>query len=107
MPICFDNVPPPSAAKANRMSFLLRSLAICSALCVFPLTANAEDKTTSAAADEGFVSLFDGKSLDGWQGSTKGYVVEDGVIVCKPDGGGNLYTEKEYSDFVFRFDFKL
>jgi len=62
---------------------------------------------STAVAEEGFVPLFDGKTLNGWQGSTNGYVVEDGVIVCKRDGGGNLYTEKEYSNFVFRFEFKL
>jgi len=54
---------------------------------------------------EGFVPLFNGKDLTGWTGDTKGYVVEDGVIVCKP--GGNLYTEKEFGDFIFRFEFKL
>ena len=27
------------------------------------------------------------------------------MIVCKP--GGNLYTAREYGDFVFRFEFKL
>jgi hypothetical protein len=58
-------------------------------------------------SEAGFVSLFDGKSLDGWQGSTKGYVAQDGVILCKKEGGGNLYTNQEYSDFVFRFEFKL
>ncbi len=54
---------------------------------------------------EGFVSLFNNYDLTGWIGDTKGYVVEDGTIVCKP--GGNLYTENEYSDFVFSFEFKL
>jgi len=31
------------------------------------------------------------------------------MIVIDPgnDSGGNLYTEKEYSDFVFRFEFQL
>jgi hypothetical protein len=56
-------------------------------------------------SDEGFVSLFDGKTLDGWQGNTKGYKVEDGVMICEP--GGNIFTAKEYGDFVFRFEFKL
>ncbi|MCS7305680.1 MAG: DUF1080 domain-containing protein [Thermoguttaceae bacterium] len=60
---------------------------------------------TPEEIQEGFVSLFDGKTLKGWQGDTKGYVVENGLLVCKP--GGNLYTEKEYADFIFRFEFRL
>jgi hypothetical protein len=55
----------------------------------------------------GFVSLFNGRDLAGWTGDTKGYGVEDGVIAVKPESGGNLYTEKDYSDFIFRFEFKL
>ena len=56
---------------------------------------------------EGFVSLFDGKTLDGWTGSVNGYTAENGVMAIKPKGGGNLFTEKEFSDFIFRFEFKL
>jgi HEAT repeat protein len=58
---------------------------------------------------EGFVSLFNGRNLDNWVGNKESYIVEDGMIVIKPDkgSGGNLYTENEYSDFVFRFEFLL
>ncbi|NUQ65629.1 MAG: DUF1080 domain-containing protein [Pirellulales bacterium] len=56
---------------------------------------------------EGFVSLFDGKTLEGWQGSTGGYVPESGVLVCQPKGGGKLFTTKEYGNFILRFEFKL
>ncbi len=56
-------------------------------------------------ARDGFVSLFDGKTLDGWRGDVKGYAVENGTMVCKP--GGNLFTEKQYANFVLRFEFKL
>lgn len=58
---------------------------------------------------EGFVSLFDGRNLDNWTGNKVSYVAEDGKIIIKPEqgSGGNLYTEKEYSDFVFRFEFQL
>ena len=57
---------------------------------------------------EGFVPLFDGKGLAGWTGDTKGYQAESGRIVVHPElGGGNLYTEKEYADFVLRFEFRL
>lgn len=58
---------------------------------------------------EGFVALFNGRNLDGWIGDKVSYVVENGVIVIKPEkgSGGNLFTEKEYSDFIFRFEFQL
>ena len=65
---------------------------------------------TAMAAEEGFVSLFDGKTLAGWQlvgGRGPGYIVENGTIVCPKDGGGNLYTKKQYSNFIFRFGFKM
>lgn len=60
---------------------------------------------TPEEKEQGFVCLFDGTSLDQWQGDIQGYVIENGVLVCKP--GGNLYTKKEYGDFIFRFEFKL
>lgn len=63
----------------------------------------AEDKPS----EEGFYPLFDGKTLNGWQGGKDGYEVKDGVLICKPKGSGNLYTDKEYANFVFRFEFKL
>jgi hypothetical protein len=63
------------------------------------------------AQDEaGFVSLFDGKSLDGWTLVDKrgdGYGVKGGVIYCARGGGGNLFTQREFADFVLRVDFKL
>lgn len=64
---------------------------------------------TPEEKSEGFVSIFNGTSLDNWIGDKQSYVAEDGMIVIKPvdDSGGNLYTEKEYSDFVFRFEFQL
>jgi hypothetical protein len=64
----------------------------------------------AARAEEGFKSLFNGRNLDGWilvGGHGPGYLVEDGKIVCPENGGGNLFTKDEYSDFVFRFEFKL
>jgi hypothetical protein len=60
--------------------------------------------------EKGFTPLFDGKTLNGWRlvhGKGPGYVVESGKIVCPADGGGNLFTEKEYANFVLRFEFRL
>jgi hypothetical protein len=65
-----------------------------------------------AADPEGFVSIFDGKTFDGWEGNQKMFRIEDGAIV-----GGTLServphneflaTEKEYEDFELRLKFKL
>jgi HEAT repeat protein len=57
----------------------------------------------------GFVLLFNGKDLDGWIGNKVNHVVEDGTIAIRPElgGRGNLYTEKEYSNFNLRLEFKL
>ncbi|MFN5331542.1 MAG: DUF1080 domain-containing protein [Bacteroidota bacterium] len=65
--------------------------------------------TRGYAQEEGFVSLFDGKSLDNWIGNKSSYLVKDGILVIEPQGGGggNLYTEKEYENFVLRFEFQL
>jgi HEAT repeat protein len=57
---------------------------------------------------DGFVSLYNRIDLSGWVGDTKGYEADEEVIVVHPNrGSGNLYTEKEYSDFILRFEFKL
>jgi hypothetical protein len=68
-----------------------------------------EFNLTSEERSEGYISLFNGRNLDNWIGNKKSYAAEDGMIVIKPvdDSGGNLYTEKEYEDFVFRFEFQL
>ncbi len=62
------------------------------------------------ADDTEFTMLFNGTDLTGWQGDTTSYVAEDGMIVIHPEiegGGGNLYTDEQYADFVFRFEFRL
>jgi hypothetical protein len=61
-------------------------------------------------AERGFKPLFNDKDLTGWKlvgGRGKGYLVQNGVLVCPEDGGGNLFTEKEYSDFTLRLDWRL
>jgi hypothetical protein len=74
----------------------------------------SHDSLASAAAkapgETGFVPLFDGKTLDGWtlvDGHGEGYGVKAGMIFCAKGGGGKLMTEREYSDFVLRFEFRM
>lgn len=49
-------------------------------------------------------SLFNGKDLSGWSGN--GYAVDDGAIVCTPEGK-NLMTDATFANYILEFDFKL
>ncbi|MEM9479587.1 MAG: DUF1080 domain-containing protein [Verrucomicrobiota bacterium] len=56
-------------------------------------------------------SLFDGKTLAGWDNGKggepgAGWVVEDGAIHRK-DKGGQIYTTEEFGDFEFEFEWKV
>ena len=64
---------------------------------------------TEAEISEGFEALFNGKNLDGWQGNKTDYYADNGEMVVNPKRGGhgNIFTENEYSDFIFRFEFQL
>jgi hypothetical protein len=57
------------------------------------------------------VSIFDGKTLDGWEGSEKVWRVADGVIVGGSLEGNKqnefLATKKSYKDFVLKLEYKL
>lgn len=61
------------------------------------------------ASENGFTDLFNGENLAGWIGNKESYRAESGMIVIDPQGGGggNLYTDREYGDFVLRFEFQL
>src|SRR4051812_47728434 len=83
---------------------VVRTLTLCIALLI------AAAGFAAAQVEPGFTSLFNGKNLDGWKlvgGVGPGYIVEGDRIVCPADGGGNLFTQKEYSNFVLRLEFKL
>ncbi len=67
------------------------------------------NKLTDDEQKQGFTQLFNGTDLTGWVGGPQGYAIRDGVLVIDPSlgGGGNLLTDKDYGDFVFRFEFRL
>ena len=69
-----------------------------------------ESKYTLPAEEQkdGFTALFNGVNFENWTGDTVSYKVIDGEIAFTLDNGpshGNLFTEKEYRDFDFRFEF--
>jgi len=68
-------------------------------------------RVSDAEKAEGFTPMFNGIDMSGWVGNLKSYFPQDGAIVCDPSrgsgSGGNLYTDKEYTNFVMRFEFQL
>ncbi|VAW24032.1 hypothetical protein MNBD_BACTEROID01-2706 [hydrothermal vent metagenome] len=70
---------------------------------------NGGNRLSEKEKAEGFTLLFNGKDLDSWVGNKTDYRVQNGVIAVRPvqGGHGNLYTDREYSDFIFRFEFQL
>jgi hypothetical protein len=63
----------------------------------------------AVSQEAGWVTLFDGKSLDGWdQVGESNWRVEDGAIVVDKMAGkdpGYLVSKKPYKNFVVRVEF--
>lgn len=66
-------------------------------------------RLTEEEEKQGFEMLFDGTNLDKFQGDKEGYTPVNGVIQVSAGYGstGNLYTLKEYRNFVYRFEFRF
>jgi len=83
---------------SKRMAVLI---GVVAASCLCPI---------SRADDTGWVSLFDGKTLDGWQvrGGFAAYKVEDGTIVgSNVEGSPNTFLCKgDYQDFELELEVK-
>jgi len=82
--------------------------------------ADAKPAETSAAVkDDGFVSIFDGKTTTGWRGYNKpafptaGWEVVDGSLHCIESGtgeagnGGDVIYDKKLSNFELDLEWKL
>ena len=66
---------------------------------------------SKAEKSDGFVSLFDGKSLDGWHVFKNGnnfWSIEADAIVLNPGKqGGDLVTDKAYENYELRLEWKI
>lgn len=65
-------------------------------------------------AEDGFVPIFDGKTLDGWDGNPAFWSVEDGAITGQttaenPTKGNTflIYRGSEVGNFELKFEYKL
>lgn len=93
----------------QRLRFLLPLIVTAAALAP---PATLAFQCCSAAGENGWVSLFDGESLEGWvvRSGFATYEVEDGVIVgTTAEGSPNTFlcTEKDYGDFILEFEVKV
>jgi len=85
-------------------------------LAIIGLTACGQEKTTdtSQEEDEGFVSIFDGNSLQGWEGDPNIWRVEDGLLIGELTPESDLksntfliWTGGKPGDFELKVDFKI
>lgn len=79
--------------------FVLLGFALAMAILTFATYSRAADPSQIPAtkeAPDGFVSLFDGKTLDGWEGDAKFWSVEDGCIT----GRSTEETPVPYSEYL-------
>lgn len=96
---------------------LAASLLLATACQLGPTPDARPPGPTGAAAPsadaEGFVTLFDGETFDGWDGDTKTtWRIEDralvgGSLVERVPHNEFLATTREFSDFALRLQFKL
>jgi hypothetical protein len=104
----------------KRRTFLARTLGVGIAgiaLGEIGCAADKEARPETQEREEGFVPLFDGKTLIGWHTNAEKIVhgtggkwqVEDGAITGEqnpPGNGGMLMTDQAYGDFELRLELK-
>jgi hypothetical protein len=96
----------------RRIIAILAAVASCCAVDQWPTVA-ATGLTAHEQAD-GWILLFDGKTLHGWRGFKKpdppkqGWVIEEGTLKhLAKGGGGDLMTDAEFDDFDLRWEWRI
>lgn len=94
-----------------KMNYRVALLAIVAGL-VTSAVAKDPNTLTKRQKENGWKLLFDGKSFDGWKGFKKdsvgdGWAIEDGAMVWKKSGAGDLLTEDRYKFFDLVLDYKI
>jgi len=69
--------------------------------CVLALSCGGK-----AAPEKGFVPLFNGSDLTGWE-RTEGFRVKEGCIFSTGENGGNMFTREDFGNYILRLDYML
>jgi hypothetical protein len=110
----------------------MRALSCIAATALLSATTLPTTRAEDPKPPEGFVALFNGKDLVGWQGNVdmkqratldqvelmnlqqnrtrkahENWTVKDGVIHCSGKGGISLQTAKDYGNFELMVDWKI
>ena len=86
---------------------------LVAALLVAAISAPAQsNQLTDSERQEGYVPLFDGESLDGWDGDPNLWSVKNGAIVGSSDGHAVdtntfLIYKRPFADFILRLEVRL
>jgi hypothetical protein len=94
--------------------YLIFVLAI--AACTTSKRMSMQSDNQAAAKDDGWITLFDGKSINGWHiygkpGTSGSWQLENGALhLVKKEGqgeGGDLITDNEFANFKLKLDWKI
>lgn len=94
-----------------KTAFLAASAALCLVSCQ---QKSDESPAPATPAAEGAVRLFNGEDLQGWSHVLVGddvtreevWSVSDGVLICKGQPFGYLFTKDSYQDFTLNFEWR-
>ena len=99
------------------LRYMIKTIAaLFFAACMIPACTGGkhDNALTDEEKKEGWVLLFDGRSMQGWHlynnYKSATWSVKDGELICGPDKRlehGDLVTDKEYTNYDLRFDWKI
>ncbi|MFH0841947.1 MAG: DUF1080 domain-containing protein [Bacteroidota bacterium] len=85
-----------------------------SLVLIMGITSCASTGKTKSSADDGWITIFDGKTTTGWRGYNKtafpekGWEVVDGTLHCmSPGGGGDIIYDRKLSNFELELEWKI
>lgn len=90
-----------------------RFLLVCFSF-VSLISANSYGQDSGVSPEQGFVSLFNGEDLSGWEGDKRFWRVEDGAIVGQTAEDNQaehntflIRSGEQFSDFELRFSYQV